>query len=128
MAETNGMAKITVEGVEYPLLFARAAVQEMTKRSLGNPSANEVKLLTDLVFSGMLNFAIFSDGIYPVYTEVYKLVEKFADEETASTQEELLWVTFESSRWGAEWRERLEEAKKKLDLMTEQIKANPLTG
>lgn len=114
MAETNGRAQITVEGVIHPLLFGRAAVQEMSNRSIANPSANGVKLLVDLVYSGMLNDAIFTDLPYPVYSDVYLLVEKFADEEDAQEQEKLLWESFEASRFGAEWVKNIQEAKKKI--------------
>lgn len=123
MAETNGMAEITVAGVKYPLLFARLAVQEMTTRSLTNPSGNPVLLLINLIHSGLLNHAVFTDSVHPLYPETYLLVDMFAEEEDAKEQEQKLWNIFESSRWGADWVAKLEEAKKKMDKQTENLKA-----
>lgn len=115
MATTNGMTKITVGGKEYPLRFGRAAVEEMSRRSAENLSANRVKMFTDLVFSGMMNNAIANDLPFPSYPEAYEMVEEFQDEPDASEQQNEIWGVFEQSRWGAEWLTKLEEVKKKVD-------------
>lgn len=115
MAETNGVAQIKVGGKTTPLLFGRAAAQEMSNRTIDKLSGNSVKLLVDLVYSGMLNHAIKNDFPFPLYSEVYDLIEEFEDEEDAVEQEELLWETFQASRWGSEWAKVIEEAKKKVE-------------
>lgn len=121
MAETNGFAEIKVGGVKYSLLFGRAAVQEMSDRSIEKPSANSVELLTNLIYSGMLNFNIKHDLPRVPYHEAYDLVEAFADESDAREQERLLWEIFESSRWGSKWMEELADIKKKVMEMAEQL-------
>lgn len=122
--ETNGITKIIVGGKEYPLLFGRAAVEEMSRRSSEKLSNNGVKLLTDLVYSGLLNRAIKDDSEFPSYSDVYDLVEDFQLEEDSSEQYEKIWKIFESSRWGSQWLEKLNEIKKKVDLAMEEL----LTG
>lgn len=121
MAETNGIAEITVGGEKIPLLFGRAAAQEMSNRSIENLSGNEIKLLTDLVYSGMLNHAIANDFPFPKYNETYSLVERFADEENAFEQQESIWETFQASRWGSEWAKAIEGAKKKVEELQKAI-------
>lgn len=121
MAETNGIAQIKVGGEIYPLLFGRAAVQEMSDRSVNNLSSNGVKLLVDLVFSGMMNHNIKFDLPRVEYSEVYELVENFADEEDAKEQEKKLWEIFEASRWGSQWVNELNEIKKKVQKMTKSL-------
>lgn len=113
MAETNGVAEIRVGGITYPLLFGRAAAQEMSDRTLSNLSGNPVKLLTDLVYSGMMNNAILNSQKFPSQTEVYLLVEDFSDEKDMLEQEKALWDTFEASKWGSKWNEEIAEVKKK---------------
>lgn len=121
MAETNGIAQIKVGGETYPLLFGRAAVQEMSDRSVNNLSSNGVKLLADLVFSGIMNHNIKFDLPRVEYSDVYELVENFADEEDAKEQEKKLWEIFEASRWGSQWVNELNEIKKKVQTMTKNL-------
>lgn len=121
MSETNGIAQIKVGGEIYPLLFGRAAVQEMSDRSVNNLSSNGVKLLVDLVFSGMMNHNIKFDLPRVEYSDVYELVENFADEEDAKEQEKKLWEIFEASRWGSQWVNELNEIKKKVQTMTKSL-------
>lgn len=121
MAETNGIAEIRVNGNVHQLLFGRAAVQEMSDRSITNLSSNGTKLLTDLIYSGLMNHNIKFDLPRVEYSDVYDLVEQFADEEDASDQEKKLWETFEASRWGSQWVDELNKIKKKVETMTENI-------
>lgn len=123
MAETNGIAQIKVGGEIHSLLFGRAAVQEMSNRSIKNLTDNSAKLLTDLVFSGIMNHNIKYDLPRVEYSDVYDLVENFADEEDAKEQEKKLWETFEASRWGSQWVDELNEIKKKVQKMTKSLKA-----
>lgn len=112
---TNGITKITIGGEQYPLRFGRAAVEEMSRRSGENLSVNATKMLTDLVFSGMLNHSLAKDEQLPSYPDVYELIEAFQDEEDSSEQYAHLWETFEKSRWGSEWMSKLDDVKKKVE-------------
>lgn len=122
MSQTNGVAEIRIGGKVYPLLFNRAAVQEMSERSQRNLSSNGVKLLSDLVYSGMLNHCIRHELSFPNYSEVVAMIEDdFPDEEDAIEQEKLLWEVFETSRWGSKWVNELNEIKKKVQKITETL-------
>lgn len=123
MAEASGFDQIEVKGVIYPLLFGRAAVQELSDRNRDSTSGsgNGVKLLIDLIYAGMLNYAIFSDTSVVAYSEVYLIVDDFAEEENFKLKEASLWKSFESSRFGAEWVLDILEAKKKMERVKSEL-------
>lgn len=126
MAETNGICEIKVgSGADertYPLLFGLAAVREMARRTIEGFTANEIKLVTDLVYSGSMNYAISKDLPFPTYGEVYALVEEFQAREDATEQFDYMWETFNASKFGAKWVAQVEEAKKKAaELMAEGL-------
>lgn len=121
MAETNGMAEITVGGVKYPLLFGRASVQEMSDRCLIDMTGNSVVLLANLVYSGRMNYNKSESQPIVSYKEIWNLVEEFADEPDAQEQEKLLWEIFETSKHGSKWVTELAEIKKKMTAITESL-------
>ena len=122
MAETNGFCEIKVGKGEsertYPLLFGLAATREMARRTVEGMTANEIKVLTDLVYSGSMNHAIASDLPFPSYSEVYGIVEEFQEREDATEQFDRIWETFNASKFGSQWIKTVDEAKKKaMELM-----------
>lgn len=123
MAETNGISEIRIAGKVYPLLFGRAAAQEMATRSIENLTGNPVKLFLDLIYSGMMNNAIKEETKFPQFSEVYELLELFPDEEDATEQQAQIWECFQSSRFGAEWAQKIEESKKKVEEILNEIES-----
>lgn len=126
MAETNGRYDLVVGTGEnartYPLLFGMAAVREMARRTMDGFTANEIKLVTDLIYSGSLNYAISQDLPFPTYGEIYSLVEEFQEQEDATQQFDRMWEVFNTSKFGAKWIETVEEAKKKaMELLAEGL-------
>lgn len=122
MAESNGRCEIKVgEGAEertFPLLFGLAAVREMARRTVEGFTANEIKVLTDLVYAGRMNAAIADDLPFPSYGECYALIEEFQSRADATEQFDRVWEVFNTSKFGAEWLKTVDEAKKKaIELM-----------
>lgn len=113
---TNGLITINVGGEKYPLRFGRASVEEMSKRVIENTTANNVKMFADLIYSGMMNEAIFKDIPFPAWGDVYEIVELFQEEEDSAEQYEAIWQCFQQSRWGSKWFDELNNIKKKVDL------------
>lgn len=125
---TNGVAVLRVGGNEYPLLFGRASVEEMARRFTENISGNGFRLFLDLVYSGMLNQAIRDDMPYPDRTELHDLVEQFYDEPDSKEQHSKIWETFEKSRWGSEFAEKMEVLKKKAEKVVKEMESQNKIG
>lgn len=126
MAETNGRFDIVIgtgkEAKTYPLLFGLAAVREMARRSIEGFTANEIKVFTDLVYAGTMNYAISQDLPFPAYGEIYQMVEEFQEQEDATEQFNAMWEVFNASKFGSKWLETVEEAKKKaLEMLGEGL-------
>lgn len=116
---TNGICHIRVKEVKYPLYFGMLAIEELVNRLDRSDSDNHVKILTDMVFSGMCNHAYRQDLEFPKYSEVCDLIEDFFDEEDSSEQYVAIDLCFKESKHGSRWVEKLEELKKKIETMTE---------
>lgn len=111
----NGITEITVGGEKYPLLYGRAAAEEIAIRIGRSFTANSFKNNLDLIYAGLLNHAIKHDNPIPEYEEVYSLVEAFHDEEDAKEQIEKISGVYAESKWGRDFLSALEEAKKKVE-------------
>lgn len=103
----NGICKITVQGVEHTLYFSRLAQEELSRRSFLNAIPNNVKLLGDIIYSGLIGHAHRNDLQYPSYGQVQDLVEEWLDEEDFEEQNAAVDKCFRESKYGsrmlAEW-------------------------
>lgn len=114
----NGITEITVGGVKYPLLFGRAAAEEMNTRLFSELTPNDFKVTNDLIYSGMMNYAISRDLPIPRYSDVFTISELLYDEDDGSEQYQNLWKVFQESKWGKIIDDKVKEAKKKIESLS----------
>ena len=72
-----------------------------------------VKVTTDIVYSGMCNWAFKKDIPYPTYEIVADIIEDFFDEEDASEQYINIDKCFRESKYGSKLIDVIEGVKKK---------------
>lgn len=118
---SNGITKIIVKGVEYPLYFNIQAVEEFTNRIFDNVSSSPFKVMVDMIYSGMVGHAASKNIAYPKFEDVYKICEEFMDEEDSAEQYEEIDRVFVQSKWGSKKIEELEDIKKKVAEMESMI-------
>lgn len=117
----NGVCDIRIEGVTYPLLFNIQANEELTASLMENPSPSNFKIMSDMIYAGMVGYAA-SEGIkYPARKDVYALCEKFLEEDDSKEQYEAVDKCYCTSTWGKKTIEDLDETKKKMEAITTQI-------
>lgn len=114
---------ISVKGRKYTLIFGRPAAEEITRRLLNEKrlSGTNFNVLQVLIYSGLLNNAIYQDEDYPIWTEVYELSEAFHDEPDSMEQYNALYDVFENSRWGREVIDSLDKFQIKIKELTEKL-------
>lgn len=117
---TNGICEIKVAGVVHPLYFGRLAQEEISRRTDANILGNSVKVLTDMVYAGRVNYANRHELPFPSYTEISDLVEDWTDEEDYSEQVEAVDKCFRESKYGRKLVEGWEELKKKMESLVEE--------
>lgn len=118
----NGNCVIIVGDVPHPLFFGRLAVEEFAKRTEDNLSANGFKIATDMVYAGIINFQSRENLPMSSYREVYDLMEEFSDQKDFQEQYLKVDETFFQSKYGSQYKERIEELKKKIVEETEKMK------
>ena len=114
---SNGITKIIVKGVEYPLYFNIQATEEFTNRIFDNVSSSPFKVMVDMIYSGMVGYAASKNIAYPKFEDVYKICEDFMDEKDSAEQYEEIDRVFVQSKWGSKKIEELEDIKKKIEEM-----------
>lgn len=77
----NGRYNLIIEGVEYPLYFNMPAVEEFTKRQKENAAHNNMKIVVDMIYSGMVGYSASNRTQPPVYRDVYEAVDKWFDDD-----------------------------------------------
>lgn len=102
------------------MYFGRLAQEEISRRTDANILGNAVKILTDMVFAGRVNYTNRYDLPYPSYTEVSDLVEKLYDEEDCQEQIDAVDKCFRESRYGREMLDSWSDLKKKLETLVEE--------
>lgn len=124
----NGITKVIVKGVEYPLYFNIQATEEFTNRLFENSSSSPFKILVDMIYSGMVGHAASKNLPYPKFEDVYKLCEEFMEEEDSAEQYDDIDRVFVESKWGKKKIEELEDLKKKAEEMMSTIQGTGTTS
>lgn len=114
---SNGICEIIVGGEKHALYFNRQAVEEVAMRTEANISGNGFKVLCDLVYAGICAGRARQDLPYPAWHEVYALVEQLYEQEDGTEQQATIHHCFNTSKYGAQYLEKLEEIKKKAEAM-----------
>lgn len=109
----NGVVEITVKKKKHILRFGYHGCMEFEQRIFKNPTQNQGKMLTDLVFSGIYGECMRSEKPMPIYEEVYDLVDLLSEEKDYSDQMQKVWDCYNQSKWGKEYVEKLAELGKK---------------
>lgn len=122
---TNGICKIRVKGTEYPLYFNIQAVEELSDRVGQNKSSSPFKIMSDMIYAGMVGHAAANDLPYPDPKEVYKLCEDFKEEKDGDDQYTLIDKCYCESLWGKRHIEKMQELKKKLDTLIAEAETKP---
>lgn len=114
---------ISVKGQKYTLIFGRPAAEEITRRLLNEKrlSGTNFNVLHVLIYSGLLNNAIYQDEDYPIWAEVYELSEDFHDEPDSMEQYNALYDVFENSRWGREVIDSLDKSQIKIQELIDKL-------
>lgn len=110
----NGITKIIVKGVEYPLYFNIQATEEFTNRLFDNVSSSPFKVMVDMIYSGMVGHAASKNIAYPKFEDIYAICEDFVEEEDSKEQYVEIDRVFTESKWGKKKIEELEDLKKKV--------------
>lgn len=118
----NGNCVITIGGVPHPLYFGRLAVEEFARRTEENISGNGFKIATDMVYAGIINFQSRENLPMTSYKEVYDLMEEFSDQEDFQEQYLKVDEVFFQSKYGLQYKNKIEELKKKILEETEKIR------
>ena len=126
MGESNGNCVMKIGDMVYPLFFGRMAVEEFAKRTETTLSDNAVKLATDLIYAGFVNFQTRQNLPMSSYEEVYDLAEEFFDQPDAKEQFERIDECFFQSKYGSKYKERIEDLKKKIEEETEKLRQENL--
>lgn len=127
---TNGMTKITVKGVDYPLYFGRMAIEEVARRTEISVSPNHYKLFFDMVYGGMCNYTLTLDVPvpFPKISEVNTIIEDFYDEPDCKEQQEAVDKVFRECKWGKEYISKVNDLKKKWEKDVKRNKTQANTG
>lgn len=112
---TNGICEITVKGVKHALYFGRLAQEEISLRTETNVLGNPIKVLTDMIHAGRVNWAYKQDTVYPSWKETTDLVDDWLEEENFPEQNEAVDKCFRESKYGKQLLEGWEELKKKME-------------
>ena len=108
------------EGVvkEHTLYFGMQSVEEFSSRLSRYVTDNPFKLAVDLVYAGVANFRTKNDFPPIPYTEIYNFMEEFfdQDEEEFNKQVSEAQNAFWESKYGVQYREKINELKKKVEM------------
>lgn len=113
----NGVVEITItkgelEGV-HKLLYGMMGCMEFERVSFINPTDNQGKMFTDLIYGGIYGERMRSQKPMIKYEEVAHLVDEFANEDNYSQQVEAIWIAYNESKWGKDFQKRMAELAKK---------------
>lgn len=111
----NGNCVLTIGGIDYPLYFGRLAVEEFAKRTEQDLTPNGFKIATDMVYAGIINFQNRNNLPTSPYSEVYDLMELFTDDPDWEEKFRKVDETFFDSKYGSQYKQKIEELKKKLE-------------
>lgn len=106
----NGIIEINAGGKKYTLRFGMLSLEILAKQQELNPSTSAIKMLMDLVYSGLYNASILKGEQAKSYEEVAGIVEELLDEDKGQVNE--IWKCFEESKAGEKM---LNGIKKKLE-------------
>lgn len=109
----NGIVEITVKKKKHVLRFGYHGCMEFEARVFKNPTQNQGKLLTDLIYSGIYGDCMRNEKPAPEYGEVYDLTDALSEEKDYSEQMDKVWKCYNESKWGKEYIARLAEFGKK---------------
>jgi predicted RNA methylase len=109
----NGICELRVDSKVYPLKFGMIAIEELERRMIVNHVASNIKAVVDLIYAGMLNYAIVKEQQVPLYAQVYELIEEQNSDADFDQQINAAWVCFNESRFGSDWIKKMEALKKK---------------
>lgn len=116
----NGICELRVDGKVYPLKFGMLAIEELEKRVITNHVSSNIKGAVDLIYAGMMNYAIVKEKKVPSYEEVYNLLEANTSPDFEA-QIQAAWECFNESKYGSDWIKKMETLKKKVsELLNEQ--------
>lgn len=112
----NGIVEITVKKKKHILRFGMQGCFEFQTRVFKNPTQNQGKLLTDLIYSGIYGECMANEQPAPDYKEVFELFNDFSEEDNYSEQLDKVWECFNLSKWGRDYMKAVTElGKKKAD-------------
>lgn len=114
----NGVVEITIEGNKHTLMFGVQACmifQDLAVQNALDPNskANEIKLISELFYSGLAGYAIRSRKQSPSFEAAMDLFDKFSLEENFIVEHAEIWNTWRESKWGSSLIANGEEALKK---------------
>lgn len=109
----NGIIKIKVAKKDYILRFSYLACQDFEKRIFKHPSSNNVKLLTDLVYSGIYGEAVRNDEVMPLYSAAYDIIEDMSAQKDFKDLSDAIFECYNKSKYGSEFVKRIEEYSQK---------------
>jgi len=123
---TNGVYEITnSKGKVTQITLGYNAAMEFEKRYfahiLAKDSPNQAVMLTDLVYSGMYCNSMKNGLKIKPYSAAYELIEDIAELDTFPTISAEIWATYYESKWGQDFENRLNEAKKKMLVELENL-------
>ena len=94
----NGIIDIKAGGKTYSLRFGMMSAEILGQQQLINPSTSSIKILTDLVYSGMANASYLQGETAKSYAECAEIVEQLLEQEDGQVAE--IWKVFEESKAG----------------------------
>lgn len=109
----NGIVEITVKEKKHILRFGMQGCFEFQTRVFKNPTQNQGKLLTDLIYSGIYGECMRSEKPAPEYSEVYDLFSDLSEEKDYAEQMDKVWKCYNESKWGKEYMAAISELSKK---------------
>jgi len=112
----NGLVELFDGENKHVLRFGYPACMEFEVRCFPKDrkiSPNLGKINVDLIYSGLLGEAVRNDKPIPEYGVAYDLHDAVAEQSDYSDQIQRVWDTYHASKWGADFKARMEEFSKK---------------
>lgn len=103
----NGIVEITINDHKHQLSFGVQSCmifQDLAVKNAMDPTskANEVKLIGDLFYSGLVGHALRNQKPAPTYAQAMDLFDLFSCEPTFIEENATIWGTWRQSKWGSD--------------------------
>lgn len=113
----NGVIEITItkgklEGV-HKLHYGMMGCMEFERVSFINPTENQGKMFTDLIYGGIYGELMRAQKPMVKYETVADLIDALSEEDDYSEQVEAIWIAYNESKYGKDFQKRMAELAKK---------------